>query len=57
MNLDEIEDEELLSKYFSLTLECCSDTWDKYSKGLGDTKLDKLFDIEEEILKRMGSNG
>lgn len=53
MDLSAMEDKELLSKYFSLTLECCSDTWDKYSKGLGDIKLDKLFEVEEEILRRM----
>ncbi|MFQ9545575.1 MAG: hypothetical protein ACLR02_11205 [Clostridium sp.] len=53
MDLKEIEDKELLEKYFSLTLEYCSDTWDKFSKGLGDAKLDKLFEVEEEILRRM----
>lgn len=53
MNLSEMEDKELLRKYCHLTLDCFSDALDKYSKGLGDVKLDKLFEIEEEILSRM----
>nr|DAY60608.1 MAG TPA: hypothetical protein [Caudoviricetes sp.] len=41
-------DKELLEEYFYLAC--------KFNDGLDDLKLDKLFAIEEEILRRMKRN-
>ena len=43
--IEEIKDEELLELYFSLAY--------KFNNSLNDVKLDKLFAVEDEILRRM----
>lgn len=48
MKVEELTDKDLLEKYFLLAYE--------FDDGLDDFKLDKLFAVEEEILRRMGKN-
>lgn len=43
--IEEIKDEELLELYFSLAY--------KFNNSLNDVKLDKLFAVEDETLRRM----
>ena len=45
MKIEEITDKDLLEKYFLLAYE--------FDDGLNDVQLDKLFTVEEEILRRM----
>lgn len=48
MKVEELKDKELLEKYFYLAT--------KFNDGLDDIQLDKLYAVEDEILRRMGSN-
>lgn len=48
MKIEEIKDRELLEKYFLLAY--------KFNNGLNDVELDKLFAVEDEILRRMKKN-
>ena len=48
INLEKLSDKDLLEKYFYLA--------SKFDDGLDDFKLDKLFAIEKEILRRMEKN-
>lgn len=45
MKIEEITNKDLLEKYFYLA--------SLFSKGLDDTQLDKLYALEDEILRRM----
>ena len=45
MKVEELTDKDLLEKYFLLAYE--------FDDGLNDIKLDKLFAVEDEILRRM----
>ena len=45
MKIEEITDKDLLEKYFLLAYE--------FDNGLDDFQLDKLYAVEEEILRRM----
>lgn len=45
MKIEEITDKELLEKYFFMA--------SIFSKGLDDAQLDKLYALEDEILRRM----
>ena len=46
INLEKFSDKELLEKYFVLACAFNDD-------GLNDVKLDKLYTVEDEILRRM----
>lgn len=48
MKVEELTDKELLDNYFHLACH--------FSEGLNDFELDKLFAVEDEILRRMKKN-
>ena len=48
MKVEELTDKDLLEKYFLLAYE--------FDDGLNAVQLDKLFAVEEEILRRMGKH-
>ena len=45
MKVEELKDKELLEKYFYLACH--------FNEGLDDIQLDKLYAVEDEILRRM----
>lgn len=45
MKVEELTDKELLENYFHLACH--------FSEGLNDFQLDKLYAVEDEILRRM----